>query len=361
MLSFRWLKLRGISMEINTLFINRNISIRQAIEKLDKTAKKILIVVEENKLIGVVTDGDIRRWIIKNGDLSSFVENIMNKHPIYLNVKNIEGASEIMKKYCIESLPLVNEYKEVVDIVFWNDLFINKGDYINTQNVSVVIMAGGKGTRLHPYTNIIPKALIPIGDIPIVERIINKFLEFKFKNFYITVNDKKEIIKAYFNRELLYNISFLEEEKPLGTAGGMSLLNNAIDNTFFLSNCDILVNADYSKILEYHKKNNNKITVISALINYIIPYGVLKLHENGSIAAINEKPKYEFLVSTGLYILEADILKYIPQSKCFDMNQLISMCLLNYEKVGMYPIIGDNWLDMGGFKEMKNMIEKLNI
>jgi dTDP-glucose pyrophosphorylase len=348
-------------MDIQTISISRDITIRQAIEKLDKTAKKILIVVENNKLIGVVTDGDIRRWILKSGDLSFPVEKIMNIHPIYLNIKDTDQANELMGKYFIESLPLVNEYKEVVDIIFWNDLYGSKINYKNTKNVSVIIMAGGKGTRLHPYTNIIPKALIPIGDIPIAERIINKFLEFKFENFYITVNDKKEIIKAYFNRELSYKISFLEEEKPLGTAGSLYLLDNTINNTFFVSNCDILVNANYSKILKYHKKNNNKITVISALKNYVIPYGVLKLHENGDIESINEKPNYEFLVNTGMYVLEADIIKYIPKNLYFDMTNLISTCLLNKEKVGIYPVGDNDWLDMGEFKEMKNMIEKLNI
>lgn len=348
-------------MDIKILFINRNKPIREAIEKLDKTAKKILIVVEDKKLIGVVTDGDIRRWIIKNGDLSAKVESIMNIHPIYLGIENVDKASEIMKKYYIESLPIVNENKEVVDVVFWNDLFNNKINYNNTKNIPVIIMAGGKGTRLQPYTNIIPKALIPIGDIPIVERIINKFLEFKFQNFYLVVNDKKEIIKAYFNKELCYNISFLEEEKPLGTAGGLTLGDINIYKTLLISNCDILVNANYSKILEYHQKNNNKITVISALKNYVIPYGVLKLNENGELEAINEKPSYEFLVSAGMYVLEADILKYIPKNSYFDMVSLINMCINNGEKVGVYPVTSSSFLDMGEFKEMKNMIDKLNI
>lgn len=348
-------------MDIQTLFINEDTSIRQAIEKLDNTAKKILIVVENNKLIGVVTDGDIRRWILKNGDLSCSVNWIMNTTPIYLNKSDKAKANQIMEKYGIESIPLVNDYNEVVNIVFWNDLCNCKFNYYTTKNIPVVIMAGGKGTRLHPYTKIIPKALIPIGDIPIVERIINKFLEFEFNNFYITINDKKEIIKAYFNQKLSYKISFLEEEKPLGTAGSLGLLNNSLVNTFFVSNCDILVDANYSKILEYHKKNNNKITAVTALKNYVIPYGIFNLNKDGDIESINEKPNCEFLVNTGMYILESDILKYVPKDTYFDMTELISICLLNNEKVGVYPVTDNNWLDMGEFKEMKNMMEKLNI
>lgn len=348
-------------MDIQTLFINRDTSIRQTIKRLDKTAKKILIVVENNKLIGVVTDGDIRRWILRNGDLSSSVSLIMNMHPIYLYENNISEANKIMKEKGIESIPLVNQYNEVVDIVFWNNLYNCEFKYYNSKNVPVVIMAGGKGERLHPYTKIIPKALIPIGDIPIVERIINKFLQFEFNNFHITINDKKDIIKAYFNRQLSYKISFIEEEKPLGTAGSLSLLANTIDNTFFLSNCDILVNVNYSKILECHKNNNNKITVITALKNYPIPYGVFNLNKNGDIESINEKPNYEFLVNTGMYVLEPDILKYIPVDIYFNMTDLITACLVNGKKVGAYPVSDNDWLDMGEFKEMKNMIEKLNI
>ncbi|APM39737.1 nucleotidyltransferase family protein [Clostridium kluyveri] len=348
-------------MDIQNVFIDKKISIRQTIEKLNKTAKKILVVVENNKLIGVVTDGDIRRWIVKSGELSSSVENIMNVHPIYLNIKNRNRANELMKKYRIESIPLINEYHEVVDMIFWDDLYDNKFNCNNARDISVVIMAGGKGTRLHPYTKIIPKALIPIGEIPIIERIINRFLEFKFENFYITVNYKKEIIKAYFSKKLSYKISFLEEKKPLGTAGGLSLVGNRIGNTFFVSNCDILVNANYSKILEYHKEHNNKVTVVTALKNYIIPYGILNLNQKGDIASIDEKPNYEFLINTGMYVLEVDVLRHIPKGIYFNMTDLINICLSKGEKVGIYPVTDNDWLDMGEFREMKSMIEKLNI
>lgn len=346
-------------MDIKLLFIDKNVSLVKAIEKLDKTAKKILLVVEKNKLIGVITDGDVRRWILKKGDLLAPAKDVMNANPIYLKAGQSSEAKEIMAKYGIESIPIVNESMEVIDIAFLNQLLNNKIN--NNKNTSVVIMAGGKGTRLKPYTNIIPKALIPIGDTPIIERIINKFMEFGFENFYISVNDKKEIIKAYFSRTLPYSISFLEEKKPLGTAGALWLLNHNVSDTFFVSNCDILINANYSKILEYHKKNNNKITIISALKNYIIPYGVLKLKENGEIETVNEKPKYELLVNTGMYVLEADVLKYVPKNQYFDMPDLIKICLSNSEKVGTYPVMDNDWLDMGEFKEMKNMLEKLKI
>lgn len=348
-------------MDISKVLINKEISIRDAIEKLDKSAKRIALVVEDTKLIGVVTDGDIRRWILKNGDISSKVELIMNHSPVVLTLDNIHHANEIMMSKHIEAIPIVNGKKEVVDIVFWNDLYHKRFNYTNINNIAVVIMAGGKGTRLKPYTTIIPKGLLPIGDIPIVERIINNFLEYDFNDYYLIINYKKEIVKAYFNEAGPYNISFLEEDKPLGTAGSLKLLRNTFKNSFFVTNCDILVNTNYSKVVEYHKEHNYKITVVVALKDYIIPYGVFKLNENGRIDSLIEKPKYEFLVNTGMYLLEPEVLKYIPEDTYFDMTDLITKSIAEGESVGVYPVTDNDWLDMGEFKSMENMIEKLNI
>lgn len=348
-------------MDISKVLINKEISIRDAIEKLDKSTKRIALVMEDDKLIGVVTDGDIRRWILKNGDVSSNVELIMNNSPIVLTSDNIQHANEIMMSKHIEAIPIVNENNEVVDIVFWNDLYHKKFNYTNINNIAVVIMAGGKGTRLKPYTTIIPKGLLPIGDIPIIERIINNFLEYDFNDYYLTINYKKEIVKAYFNEAGPYNISFIEEDKPLGTAGSLKLLKNTLKNSFFVTNCDILVNTNYSKVVEYHKKHNYKITVVVALKDYIIPYGVFKLNENGEIDSLMEKPKYEFLVNIGMYLLEPEVLKYIPENTYFDMTELITKIIEEGESVGVYPITDNDWLDMGEFKSMENMVEKLNI
>lgn len=347
-------------MDISKLIINREISIRDAIEKLDKGAKKILLVIEENKLVGVVTDGDIRRWILKNRDTSLKVELIMNKSPIVLAEKSILMANDIMKEKSIEAVPIINENSEVVDIVFWSDLCY-RGMNCKNNNVPVIIMAGGSGKRLEPYTSIIPKVLIPIGYIPIVERIINNFLEYDFKNYYITVNYKKEIVKAYFNEERSYNIFFIEEEKPLGTAGGLTLLKDELKGSFFVTNCDILVDTNYSKVVQYHKKNKYKITVISSFKDYVIPYGIFKLNDNGEVKELDEKPKYKFLVNTGMYLLEPDILKYIPEDTYFDMTNLIKKCIEEGEPVGIYPVTDNEWLDMGEFKAMYNMVEKLNL
>ncbi|HBJ1652186.1 sugar phosphate nucleotidyltransferase [Clostridium botulinum] len=346
-------------MDISSLLVNKDMSIRKGIDILDKNGKKFIVVVEDKKLIGVVTDGDIRRWILKNGDISKSTDNIMTKSPKYLQIEERNNVKEIMNKYKIEAVPIVNKEKEVVDVVFWSDVYNNQLTYFETNNIPIVIMAGGKGTRLQPYTKIIPKMLVPIGEIPIIERIINNFVNFNFNDFYVTINYKKDIIKAYFNKETSYDISFVEEDTPLGTAGSLTLLKDNIKSTFFVSNCDILVDANYSDILKFHKKCQNKITIVTALKNYVIPYGVFNLNDDGSILSLDEKPRYEFLVNTGMYILEKDVLEYIEENKYADMTDIIYKLIENKEKIGIYPVTEGAWLDMGEFESMKHMIDKL--
>ena len=348
-------------MEVGKFLVTNDMSIRDAVAKLDQTAKKILIVVEDKKLIGIITDGDIRRWILKNGDLTSPVSLIMSTTPVFLKEEERELGIEKMKHHSIEAIPLVNSGLEVVDILFWNEIVDNKQNAHHTQTVPIIIMAGGKGTRLYPYTKIIPKPLIPIGDIPIVERIIHQFIDFGFKHFYMTINYKKDMIKAYFSGVLPYQISFLEEDMPLGTAGCLAMLENRITTTFFVSNCDILLDMDYVKLLKYHQKQHHKMTIVTALKNYEIPYGVMKLDEKGCIDGVNEKPNFEFLVNTGMYILEAELLKYIPKNTYFNMTDLINQCLDHGEQIGAYPVMESAWLDMGEFKAMQHMVERLKI
>lgn len=348
-------------MDVKKFFISPDVSIREAIRQLDETAKKLLLVVVDGKLAGVVTDGDIRRWILKNQDLSQAINFIMNSSPISITKAEVGQAFTIMKEKGIEGLPLVDENKQVLDILFWNELGSDEGEKSVKKEVPVVIMAGGKGSRLYPYTKIIPKPLIPIGDTPIVERIMNQMISYGFTDFYLTVNYRKELIKAYFNDDNRYHLNFVEEKEPLGTAGALTLLKDMITGSFFVSNCDILVDVNYEKLLYHHTKNQNQITVITAMKNYEIPYGVVSLDDGGRIQALNEKPNYEFLVSTGLYVLERDVLDLIPEDIPFDMPDLIRLCLKNGKQVGAYPVMDSTWLDMGEFSEMKKMAERMKV
>lgn len=350
--------------EFTSFLISPDNTVVEAMQKIDSNARGILFAADENgKLSGVLTDGDIRRWLIRTGELHAAVRQVMNQTPKTITPKDIAASKEYMEKLVITALPVVNEFGVIVDIIFRES---KEGIYLKPKQglgqVKVVIMAGGKGTRLYPFTKILPKPLIPIGDIPIMERIIHKFCEFDVKDFYVTVNYKKNMIKSYFSENCPnYNICYVEEEKPLGTAGSLGLIQAEFEEPFIITNCDILIHADYSDIYRYHKEAGNELTIVTALKNMVVPYGVIHSKENGGVEAIEEKPKLSYFVNTGMYILNPGIKKELPKDTFFHMTDLADKLLKENRKVGMYPISEDSFLDMGEFEEMRRMEEKLNM
>lgn len=344
-------------LNINDFLTNEECTMIEAMKQLDLVAKKVLFVTKNNQLVAALTDGDIRRWILKKGNLDAKVRDIANYNPKFLYESEKSKAKQLMKQYIIESVPIVNSDMEIVTIVFWNDFSVGK---VNTLDVPVVMMAGGLGARLYPYTKILPKPLIPIGEIPIAEHIINRFFEYGIKDFYMVVNHKKNMIKAYFNEiEREYLITYIDELQPLGTGGGLSLLKGIINNTFILSNCDILITEDYSKIYNFHKENGNKITIICSLKKVKIPYGVVEIGENGDMDSMKEKPEISFFTNTGVYIVEPDVIQDLENNKSIDFPDIIQKHKNRGEKIGVYPISENAWLDMGQFSDMEEMKKRL--
>ncbi|UOB21231.1 nucleotidyltransferase family protein [Macrococcus armenti] len=341
-----------------------NITVKEALKKLEKSKKKILFVVDnDQKLLGSVTDGDIRRFILATSNLLSEVSELMNPNPIFIYSDKSTDTNSIFIENSIKALPVVNENKIIVEIIYDDGIkAIVNSDSESLDNTPVVIMAGGKGTRLKPYTNILPKPLIPIGEIPIVQRIMDKFKNHGTNNFMMSVNYKMNMIKAYFDEDNLdYNISYIIEDKPLGTGGSLALVENELDGDFFVSNCDILIDADYNEIIKFHKENEYVITMITSLQEYTVPYGVVHLDSNGTVDYLQEKPTYDFLTNTGMYVINSKILKFIPKNEFFHITDLIEEALKQNEKVGVYPISSDAWMDMGQFDEMDKMIKKLGL
>lgn len=347
-------------------FIGSNsLSIVDAMELIDSNAKGILFIVDnDGKLVGSLTDGDIRRWILKAGELNAPVGKAMTLAPKYLFSEAKAKARAYMEQEYITAIPILDNKMQILDIIFLSEetdykTSVEKRDL---SSVPVVIMAGGKGTRLFPYTKILPKPLIPIGEIPIVERIINCFLGYGIDEFYMTVNYKKGMLKSYFSElNPSYRIEYVEESKPLGTGGSIKLINKKFSKPLFVTNCDALILADYGDIYDYHVKSNNTITIVSALKNIQVPYGVLHTGDNGEILSMEEKPKLSYLVNTGMYIINPNTIELIPDNKIFHMTHLVEDVMRRGGKVGTYPVSEDSFLDMGEFSEMKRMEEKLNI
>ena len=340
------------------LIIEGNASLKEAMFALNKTARKILFVVDsDNKYVGSLSDGDIRRWILRSGDLQVAVHEVAAHNsfaPTYPYDSKVVG--KIMQERDIDFVPVLNIDRQIINILNYEEVFqgSKKVKPSIPLGIPVVIMAGGKGTRLEPFTKILPKPLIPIGDKTILEMIIDKFLPFDVNHFYISVNFKASIIKAYLedvNPD--YAISYLEEDKPLGTIGPLFQLKGKVSSPVLITNCDILVDADFSDFLEHHRKTKNAITMVVSLRHYKIPYGVCEIENGGDVRKIHEKPEYNYLINTGMYIVNPEAIEMIPENEFFNMTDLMENVSKAGGRVGVYPINENAWSDTGEWDEFK--------
>ncbi len=339
-------------------------SIREAVKVMDTNGKGVVIIIDElGKMLGILTDGDFRRAILKGVNLNSKAIDIATKNFIYVERDYSEKEiKRLFLKEPIKHLPVLDE-GYFVDLLLKEEIFAavkKRGDKKRLNDVPIVIMAGGEGKRLDPFTKILPKALIPVENKPMLDYIIEHFKKNGIENYFISINFKGSLIKIYMEdtyKDL--NISFIEEDKPLGTAGALKYLKGKIDREFIVSNCDILVNTDYSAVLEFHNNNKNKLTIIGAMKNFIIPYGVCKINEAGELLHFQEKPRFDNIVNTGVYILSPEILDYIPKNKFFDMTDLIKMLLKKKEKIGIFPVSEHSWVDVGEWEKYRDSYEIL--
>ena len=345
--------------------ISSKASIIDAMKKIDLNSGVALLVCDNGILVGTVSDGDIRRGIISNIDVSSSVADVMNVNPTVVYEKDYEEADFSWDNYeGISCVPIVDVHKRIKRVLVRKNYskVVSEADYELLKDSSVVIMAGGKGTRLYPYTKILPKPLIPIGDIPIVERIIGEYTKYGIKDISLTVNYKKNMIKSYFDDvEKKYNLSYIEETMPLGTAGSLKLIEREFSKPLFVANCDILVNADYADIYKHHVDSGSEMTIVAALKQIVVPYGVIQSEEDGIISSMEEKPNLSYFVNTGMYIINPKCIDEIPKNEIYHMPQLAEHLMARGKKVTMYPVSEESFLDMGEFKELGRMEEHLNI
>ncbi len=327
---------------------------------MDEVNRKLLIVLNtDGTFFSLISIGDIQRAIIRNLSLKTEVAKIV-RHDITVacNEDDLNEVKEQMKIRRNEFMPVMDKNNKVVKVIFWEDLFDERRS-VPRLNLPVVIMAGGKGTRMQPLTNVIPKPLIPVNEKTILEDIMDRFVEHGCNQFYLSVNYKADMIRYYFKNlnNPDYQIQYIQEDKPKGTAGSLSLLKGKIHTPFFVSNCDILINQDYSEILNYHRTNGNDITVVAALKHIPVAYGTIETGDKGHLLELIEKPELTFKINSGMYILEPSVLNEIPDNDLFHITHLIDKVKQTGGKVGVFPVSEKSWVDIGTWDEYCKMYQ----
>lgn len=326
---------------MKNLILSEAATFKEAIQLLDGNGNGFLAIVnEKNQLVGILTDGDIRRAILNN---KTELCEIMNSNPMTMKYgesrKNIiHRLKELHKKH----MPIVDENMVLKDVVA-----LQEGEF-NIKSNWVVIMAGGLGTRLGELTKDTPKPMLKLGSKPMVEHIIDMFVSHGFTKFMLSVNYKAEVIKEYFGNGSKFGIEvkYLKEKKRLGTGGALSLIDIEFDEPFFVTNGDVLSSLDYEKFLKYHKEQSSMATMCIRKDSYQIPYGVIEVDEASNIKAMKEKPIKEFFINTGIYVLEPEVLNYVPKDEFFDLPSLFDALKSKGEKIKSFEIT-DYWIDMG--------------
>lgn len=324
-------------------------TIREAMRSLDKGSLRISLIVDsENKLLGTVTDGDIRRALLREANMDDAISQVMNAQPITASsLSTREQRLQLMNKHDLTAIPLVNETNRVVGLETLHQAMAPE-----KLDNPVFIMAGGFGTRLQPLTDHCPKPMLRVGDKPMLEHLINQFAELGFYNFYISTHYLPEVIHQHFGDGSKWNVNihYVHEEKPLGTGGALGLLpQNLPDMPVIMMNGDVLTKLNYAQLLKHHIANKFDATVCVREDEHRVPFGVIET-ENQLIVSVVEKPTYRYKINTGIYILSPEIAKSVQPGLVIDMPTLLEQHRLNGKRVGTFTSY-DYWLDIGQMKD----------
>ena len=337
------------------LLIPEDMPLRDVLVRLDETGLQILLIVEKRRLVGVLTDGDIRRALLKGMSLDVLVNQVMNRNFMAVTDEGLLSAEALLLSGKYSHLPIVGTDGCVVDLLVESLLY--KVDETSFVDIPVVIMAGGKGTRLSPLSSILPKPLMPVGNQTMIEKIMDTFVNHGFHDFKVIINFKREMIKSYFSETGgKYPIEFIDEQQFLGTAGGLRLLRQVVKGPFVLTNCDIVAELNYKGLLDWHREHEAHLTIVGVRKRMDIPYGVIKIDENFCIDSIDEKPCFNYLIVSGLYLIDPVVIDIIPEEGPMDMDMLIRLLIEKKMKVACYPI-ENGWFDIGQFEEYRKLLK----
>lgn len=341
--------------DIENIKLHINSTIKQALEIIDKAAMQIALIVDENdKLLGTLTDGDIRRGLLKGLDLNNSIESIVFKTPTIAKISDTkEDILKIALAKKLHQIPIVAENGKILGIQEIEELIKPK-----VKTNKVILMVGGLGSRLRPLTDNIPKPMLKVGNKPILQTIVEKFAEYGYTNIVLCVNYKSHVIEDYFRdgNEFGVNIEYIFEEQRMGTAGALSLLKEKPTEPFFVMNGDLLTNVNFEHLDSYHITNRSIGTMCVREYDFQVPYGVVNIKDS-KILSIKEKPTHKFFVSAGIYMLSPEILEYIPKNEFYDMPTLFEKLISENKNIISFPL-REYWLDIGRLEEYKKANEE---
>lgn len=340
-----------ISRDLECLLIGKDVSVYDAIKAINNGAKQIVFVIDQaQRLLGTVTDGDIRRGMLQKIALEDCVQKVMNQKPLLLkHTEERERIVELMQKHSVHQIPVVDAEGHIIKLEFLDDLLKPK----ETEEIPVVLMAGGLGTRLHPLTQDTPKPMLPVGGRPLLENIVNNFVKQGYRRFYISVNYKAEIVQNHFGDGSAFNaeIQYIEENKRMGTAGALSLLPERPKTPIIVMNGDLLTAVNFNQLTKFHREHESLATMCARDYSIQVPYGVIET-DGVYLKQIVEKPIHRFMVNSGIYVVSPEALDLIPHEEYFDMPQLFNKILENKSKASVFPI-HEYWLDIGKFDDLE--------
>ena len=335
--------------------LTRESKIINAIEYIESQKKTIAPVLQDKKLIGTISDGDIRRAILNSKSVSDSIEGVFNTNPIFAQLGTSEDElKKLLTMHSVEAIPIVNSEKNFLKIVHLSDLVsakANETEYKKKiENLTALILAGGKGRRLLPLTKKIPKPMVKVGDMPIIERQIRRLLAMGIEDIIVSTNYLGEIIEDYFtkNSPTDVKIKFIREEEYLGTAGPISLMPDF--ENLLLVNGDLLSDVNYVEMLKYHEKYQSVLTIGAVNHHIDIPYGVLSL-DGEEFDEITEKPSQTFLCNAGIYLMTKEIVKFLFKNEYLDMTELIRKLKKSGSKIEVFPI-HEKWIDIGNREQL---------